>query len=236
MHPLLKIADKLSQDLSKLSFAEPVSHIYNPHIYARRPFARYVEMYANSPVEVLLLGMNPGPFGMTQTGIPFGEVVSVRDWLGIIAKVDQPTITHPRRPIEGFDCPRSEVSGVRLWGWAKQTFKNPKSFFKKFFVANYCPLVFMEASGRNRTPDKLARLERDALFKICDAALVEIVAYLKPRYVIGVGAFAQNRAQQALANNNVNIGSILHPSPANPLANRGWSEAASKALATLGIT
>ena len=34
---------------------------------------------------VVFLGMNPGPFGMAQVGVPFGEVAAVRDWLRIDA-------------------------------------------------------------------------------------------------------------------------------------------------------
>src|SRR5688572_32536315 len=95
--------------------------------------------------------MNPGPFGMAQTGVPFGDVAMVRDWLGIVAAVAKPRDEHPKRPVLGFECQRSEVSGARLWGWARARFGTPQRFFERFFVANYCPLAFMESSGANRT-------------------------------------------------------------------------------------
>jgi len=225
----------LNQELQALEFAEPVTHVYNPLVYARRTHNQYLKKYGSGPKEFLMLGMNPGPWGMAQTGVPFGEVAHVRDWLGIEGKVERPEIEHPKRPIQGLNCPRSEVSGRRLWGWAKDKFKTPEKFFARFFVANYCPLVFMEESGRNRTPDKLPAEERTAIVTACDQALQRLVEHFKPRMVIGVGAYAENRAKIALGDMDVEIGRVLHPSPASPVANRGWAERADKDFAGLGI-
>jgi single-strand selective monofunctional uracil DNA glycosylase len=235
VHELVRIADRLSRTLGGLSFGPPVTHVYDPQVYARRPLAAYAERYGNPPREVLLLGMNPGPFGMAQTGVPFGEIAAVRDWLGLEAPVGKPAVEHPKRPVQGFACPRSEVSGARLWGWARSRFETPERFFARFYVANYCPLVFMEESGRNRTPDKLPATERDALYAACDEALRAIVAFLGPRLVIGVGAFAEARARAALAGAGVAIGRINHPSPASPIANRGWAESVDADLRRLGV-
>ena len=178
--------------------------------------------------------MNPGPFGMVQTGVPFGDVAMVRDWLGITAPVGKPRNEHPKRPVAGFACQRSEVSGARLWGWARDRFGTPERFFRRFFVVNYCPLAFVESSGRNRTPDKLAAAEQEALGAACDVALRDIVAALEPRIVVGVGGFAERRARAALGD-TVAIGTILHPSPASPLANRGWATTIEKQLDALGV-
>ena len=236
MHELVRIADRLSRRLQALSFGLPVTHVYNPLVYARRPFAAYAERHAHGAGAVLLLGMNPGPFGMAQTGVPFGEISVVRDWLGVEAEVGHPPHEHPRRPVQGFACQRSEVSGARLWGWARRRFVTPERFFAKFFVANYCPLVFMESSGRNRTPDKLPPSEREPLFAACDEALRATIAFLRPSFVVGVGAFAESRAQSVAGDAGVVVGRIPHPSPASPLANAGWAEAAEGALRRLGVT
>jgi single-strand selective monofunctional uracil DNA glycosylase len=232
---LNRITTALVDDLRPLRFAPPVTHVYNPLEYARKPYQDYLKRYGDRPKEVVLVGMNPGPWGMAQTGIPFGEVKIVRDWLGIEAPVGKPPAIHPKRPVQGFACPRSEVSGKRLWGWAKEKFKTPDRFFARFFLANYCPLVFYEESGRNRTPDSLRAAEKKPLLSACDLALRRTVEWLKPRYVVGIGGFAEGRAREALSGLHVTVGRISHPSPANPRANRGWAPLVTKELASMGI-
>ena len=232
---LIDVSRQLSARMNALTFAPPVTHVYNPLEYARRSHEAYLARYGAGQRRVLLVGMNPGPFGMAQTGGPFGDVTFVRDFLGIRAPVGRPGIEHPKRPVEGFDCRRCEISGTRLWGWVRNRFGTPEAFFRDHFVANYCPLVFMEASGRNRTPDKLPRAERGALFAACDEALRQVVSVLRPEVVIGVGGFAERRAREALAGFGGRIGGMLHPSPASPLANRNWEAEADEALNRLGL-
>ncbi|MFA9562430.1 MAG: uracil-DNA glycosylase family protein [Nitrospirota bacterium] len=230
-----KIINDLNDELAQLTFNAPVKNIYNPLEYARRAHDQFIRQYGTGTKEAIFLGMNPGPYGMAQTGVPFGEITHVRDWLGIKGPIDRPQVEHPKRPIQGFDCPRSEISGQRLWGFFKKKFGEPEAFFNRFFVVNYCPLVFMEESGKNRTPDKLPLDEREALFAICDLALARIVDRLQPNLIIGVGRFATDRAKAALGERRPAIGTVLHPSPASPAANRGWAEAAEKQLKSLGL-
>ncbi len=225
----------LCRQLADLRFADPVTHVYNPLEYARRPHNAYILSYADDLKRVIFLGMNPGPFGMAQTGIPFGDVAAVRDWLGIEEPVGRPASEHPKRPVRGFDCPRSEVSGSRLWGAIAAHYGRPEKFFESRFITNYCPLVFIESSGRNRTPDKLPAIEREPLFNCCDAYLRRLVEIFKAEWVIGIGAFAEQRAREALAKREVRIGRILHPSPANPRANNDWSGSARAELEALGL-
>jgi len=225
----------LLEELTSLHFSPPVAHVYNPLGYAWAPYASYLEKYASTPKRVIFLGMNPGPFGMVQTGIPFGEIRAVRDWLGINATVLGPDSQHPRRPILGFGCSRSEVSGRRLWGLFAARFGDPQVFFQEHFVLNYCPLAFLEESGANRTPDKLPAAEKGKLFDACNRHLARFISLLDPKFVIGVGNFAANQARQALANSPVRIESVLHPSPANPAANRDWAGAVSRELERLGV-
>ena len=229
------ITDDLLDELRPLRFCPPTTHVYNPLEYARAAYTRYLSLYGNCPKEVILLGMNPGPWGMAQTGVPFGEIRAVKEWLRIEAPVGTPFRIHPKRPVHGFSCSRSEVSGKRLWGWARETFGTPERFFSRFFVANYCPLLFLEASGRNRTPDKLPAAERGILFTACDQALRRAVQLMEPRFVVGVGQFASERARQALSGLDLVIGTITHPSPANPKANQGWGTLVTQELAQIGI-
>jgi len=229
------VIDDLLEDLRPLQFGPPVTHVYNPLEYARKAYDHYLQRYARSPREIVLVGMNPGPWGMAQTGVPFGEVTAVRDWLDIETQIGRPSAIHAKKPVTGFACPKSEVSGKRLWGWAKSTFGSPQKFFARFFVANYCPLLFLESSGRNRTPDKLKAGEKKPLFSACDRALRRTVLWFKPRFVVGVGKFARDRAVIALDGMDVTISGINHPSPANPRANRGWEKLIAEEFKTIGI-
>ena len=240
---LLAAARELSDTLAALRFAAPVAHVYDPLQYAFAPYQAYVERYGATRKRVVLLGMNPGPFGMMQTGVPFGEVAAVRDWMGIRAPVEPPAQQHPKRPIEGFACKRSEVSGRRLWGWAALRFGSAEAFFGERFVLNYCPLVFLEASGRNLTPDKLRAVERRAVTEACDRHLAAALAALQPEWALGIGGFAErclravldsDRVDSTLAR-RVQVAQILHPSPASPAANRGWAEAVDRRLAAIGL-
>lgn len=182
----IKAAKKFSKQVDGLRFAEPVTHVYNPLVYAWSLHEKYLKLLNPATTRILFLGMNPGPWGMAQTGVPFGQVAAVRDWLKIVGPVRKPEIEHPKRPIEGLGCIRSEVSGERLWGLFQSRFVTAEAFFKDHFVANYCPLVFMEASGKNRTPDKLPVAERAALTGLCDAHLDELIKILQPEWLVGV--------------------------------------------------
>jgi single-strand selective monofunctional uracil DNA glycosylase len=173
---------------------------------------------------------------MAQVGVPFGEVALVREFLGIEAAVGKPAVEHRKRPILGFRCERSEVSGARLWGWARDRFGTAERFFERFFVANYCPLVFMVESGANLTPDKLPLHEREHLFAPCDRALRRTIEHFEPRFILGVGRFAEARIRAVVGESGGRIvGSVPHPSPASPLANSGWAGLMDRALARVGV-
>ena len=245
---LITAARQLSSEVARLRFSLPVTHVYNPLDYAWAPHEAYLRRFGAATGRVVFLGMNPGPYGMMQTGVPFGEVAAVRDWMGIHEPVARPASEHPKRAIEGFACTRSEVSGRRLWGWAQARFGSAAAFFERGFVLNYCPLVFLEASWRNFTPDKLPAAEAAALRRACDAHLAQALLALSPTWAIGVGGFALKRLQAvteaALSASGgperdrlsaVRIGQILHPSPASPAANRGWSQAVDSTLSQLGV-
>ncbi len=229
------IIDKLVAKLEPLRFKPPIACVYNPLVYARAAHLAYWRQYGAPPKEVMFLGMNPGPWGMAQTGIPFGDVAMVTQWLGLRHATNVPEPQHPKRPVQGLDCVRSEISGKRFWGWARERFHTPRRFFKRFWVANYCPLVFMEASGRNRTPDKLPSREKEPLLAACDVALVQTVQLLQPRWVVGIGQFATQQARRALADQSVKVGQVTHPSPANPKANKGWCNLIENELRAMGI-
>lgn len=229
---LLAATDLLVAQLHGLSFAAPVAYTYNPLEYARAAHDIYVTRFGNSTKRTLLLGMNPGPWGMVQTGVPFGEIKMVTEWMGISANVGKPQHEHPKRPVEGFACQRSEVSGARLWGLFAADFPQAEEFFRSYYVVNYCPLVWMEESGRNRTPDKLPQSEMAAVQQACDTYVARHLQLMQPEVLVGIGAYAEGclRRVATASGWTGKVGRILHPSPANPTANRNWAERARQQL------
>ena len=235
---LVRAARRLAAACGKVRFHDPVRYVYNPLDYARRGHEEYLRRFGAGTKRVVFLGMNPGPWGMAQTGVPFGEVESVRDWMGVSAPVRPPRHTHPRVPVTGFDCRRSEVSGRRLWGLMRNRFGSPREFFRTHLVVNYCPLLFLDASGRNVTPDKLCRQDREPLLRACDAHLSEVVEVLRPSWLIGIGRFAQGRLETLRREEGwkgITITGIPHPSPASPQANRDWAGKTAAILREAGI-
>ncbi|KAK0135045.1 Single-strand selective monofunctional uracil-DNA glycosylase [Merluccius polli] len=223
--------------LGRLRFGHPVRYVYNPVDYAWETHSAFVRKYCRGGQTVLFLGMNPGPFGMAQTGVPFGEVNTVRDWFRIAGQVGHPADEHPKRRVVGLACTQSEVSGARFWGLFRTLCGEPERFFRHCFVHNLCPLMFMADSGKNLTPPELSAGERDALLALCDVALCRVVEALGVTMVIGVGRVAEQRARRALAaaGSAARVEGIMHPSPRNPMANKGWAAAAMTTLEKLGV-
>lgn len=237
MTDLIQATARLASDLRELEFSPPVAWVYRTLDYTWQPHCQYLERFGAGQKQVLFLGMNPGPFGMAQTGVPFGEVAAVRDWMRIEGRVDKPAHEHPKRPIEGFQCTRSEVSGRRLWGFFAERYPQAEEFFEDHFVMNYCPLVWMTQTGANLTPDKIAAAEMAPVEMACQKHLQEVIGLMKPAWLIGVGGFAEERLRRAAeaCGSEAAVGRILHPSPASPAANRGWAEVAGRQLADLGL-
>lgn len=228
----------LRDAMDELTFDEPVTHVYNPLRYGWEAHQLYMRRFGNSRKRVVFLGMNPGPFGMAQTCVPFGEVAAVRDWMGIQAPIGKPPVEHPKRPVEGFDCPKSEVSGRRLWGLMQERFGAADHFFAEHYVINYCPLLFLDGADgkcRNLTPDKLKASQTSRMYDACDAHLRAVLDGLEPDWLIGVGGFGEQKLRDLNWSRPHQLGRILHPSPASPVANRGWAEAATRQLVDLGV-
>ncbi|NLL36015.1 MAG: single-stranded DNA-binding protein [Fretibacterium sp.] len=234
--------EQLNRGLESLQLGGAATCVYNPLIYARSVFDAYLARYGATRKRVVFLGMNPGPWGMAQTGVPFGEVNVVRDWLQLSAPIGRPKLEHPQYPIHGLGCKRSEVSGRRLWGLFRKRFGNPKSFFEKHFVVNYCPLLFIADSprkngtmgGRNLTPDKLPAEVRHPLYALCNRHLTDVIEALEPTHIVGIGAFAEARAREAMGE-GLQISRVLHPSPASPQSNRDWEGTATRQLIEQGV-
>ncbi len=220
---ILRQAKILAKACNQLRFSENIATVYNTFDYALPGYTAYVKKFVDGPRKALFLGMNPGPWGMAQTGVPFGEIPAVRDWMGLQFKIGKPAQEHPKRPVDGLACTRSEVSGRRLWGLFAELFNSPEAFFAENFVLNYCPLSFMLESGANLTPDKLSAQERKPLAAACNSHLRSIIEILQPQIAVGVGGWA-TKCLQNLKIEDLEIGTLLHPSPASPIANKHWHE------------
>ena len=222
---LIERTQRFAAEVDKLTFSGSF-YVYNPLVYAWEAHKTYLQRYVDKPVKTMFLGMNPGPFGMAQTGVPFGEIDAVRRWMGITASVGKPPHEHPKRPITGFSTKRSEVSGRRLWSLMEQKFSSAQVFFSEHAVMNYCPLVFVDSgsTGKNIVPEKLVKEERIALEHICDEYLKDVIDLLYPINLVGVGVYAEAKLRKAVSDDTTkHVTAICHPSPGNPKANAGWA-------------
>jgi single-strand selective monofunctional uracil DNA glycosylase len=231
---LLAEGRQLADTCNQLQFSGKVWAVYNAFDYAWPGYEAYVRRFGNGSKKTLYLGMNPGPWGMAQTGVPFGEIAAARDWMGLRADIGKPPREHPKRPIEGFACQRSEVSGRRLWGLFSELYPSADDFFADAFVLNYCPLAFLVESGANLTPDKLSAAEKAPLEAACDRHIRKVLEILQPQLAVGVGGFA-TKCLERLSIEGLSIGTLLHPSPASPIANREWPERPMAQLKAMGL-
>lgn len=152
---LLAIEYNLSKQIEHITFDTPVEYVYNPIDYALSVHSNFLHKYCHTTKKILFLGMNPGPWGMSQTGIPFGEINTVVNWLQIVGFIGKPVKEQPARKIVGFACKRSEISGRRFWKLFKDMCITPDFFFQNSFIRNYCPVALMDSTGRNITPAEL---------------------------------------------------------------------------------
>ena len=235
MSALVRIAERLSHKLSGTIPLLGADYVYDPSVYAKCPHDNYLQRFAKGQKRVLLLGMNPGPWGMAQIGVPFGSVPHARDWLKVEGKIGVPERFHPSRPVLGWECHRVEPSGRRLWSLLESIYGAPCNMAKELVVLNYCPLLFLKANGqscRNLPLNNLRGAKK--LLQACDESLGEMLDVVKPEVAIGIGMFAEKRLR-LVAGKKIKVGRMLHPSPASPMANQGFDRLARVALASHGV-
>lgn len=172
---LLLVERNLAVELGKITFRLPIEYVYSPLEYAFNIHTLYVEKYCTAPKKIMFLGMNPGPWGMSQTGVPFGEISMVRDWLKICGPVGKPAKEQPNRKVIGFQCTRSEISGKRLWSLFQELCGTPEKFFQHAYIHNYCPIALMDKNGRNITPAELKAISICVLY--CRAQMFNVTYF-----------------------------------------------------------
>jgi single-strand selective monofunctional uracil DNA glycosylase len=235
-------AEWLREASRGLDPGDGVAVVYHPLDYGWEAHRAYLERYGNNQKKALLVGMNPGPWGMGQTGVPFGDVELVGDWLGLRGiPVARPLGEHPKRPVLGWACTRREASGQRLWGHLKERFGTPQNALRDLLIVNHCPLLMFTETGGNVTPDKLPRARRDEIYAVCDEGLKRAARAYGPDTLIAIGRYAEERCRAVAATlpSKPGVLTIPHPSPASPLANKDggkhWRDAVDRALATAGL-
>ena len=235
-HAAAGLRDDAEELARRMESAGVADCVYNPLMYAWEIHEEFIRVAGNSGAKTILLGMNPGPHGMGQMGIPFAATSVVRDLLGISGiDVRQPSRPHPKRPVNGLTHPKEEVSGTRLWGLLQERYGGARNIFQRVFIVNHCPLMILDGPrGTNVTPNNISGPLVTNLLERCDQHLREVVIALDAEEVIGIGKYAEKRARMALEGTGVRVKTCWHPSPASPLANRNggsdWRENVRSAL------
>ena len=208
---IIELYKSLNIELDELKFFPPCFYVYNPLSYCFESFKIYFE-YLNTEEEInLFFGINPGPFGMAQTGIPFGDKETVKNYLKIEPKIDIDKIPkqHPKKQILGLEVKRVEKSGRIFWGVIKEFYPEKYDFFKSNFVLNFCPLCFLDEQGRNITPKVLRKEDQIALYKILEIFMLKLFKLIKIKKLIAIGdeTFSYLNA----LNTKLKIQTIIHP-------------------------
>jgi Uracil DNA glycosylase superfamily. len=195
----------------------------NVFSYAIDPFLEYLEKAERGSVRTLYLGMNPGPYGMYRTGIPFCDFVTKREFLKITASVDETFIDVDAVRGEKPDEKRREVSGMRLWGLFESVYHSPERFFSSSLVLSYSPLIFFRSEGRraNIALSDVKSLDRKRIEKVSDEFLKRYIKELKCDTLVGIGDYAHRALVRC--SDGERLLKIAHPSPANPAANGDWA-------------
>ena len=134
-----------SQSIARRMVSEGVADlVYNPLDYAWEVHKEFILRTGGSGSKCVLLGMNPGPHGMGQMGIPFAATSVVRDLIGITGiSVEKPEVIHPKRPVNGLEHPKEEVSGTRLWGVLEHRYGGIDKISQEVYIVNHCPLMIL---------------------------------------------------------------------------------------------
>ena len=221
----MKKLDSFISALDKLEDNFKDYIVYNPLKYAYNMHCEYLKKSTNHGAKMLFLGMNPGPYGMMQNGVPFGAVNAVKNYLKITNDV-KPFCLHEKHNIIGLETKRDEVSGKKLWSLMESLYKDADELFKHITVQNYCPLAFLDSSGKNIALNNVKN--RKALEELCDQYLKEYILDNNIKTAVGVGVYAFDKLNSL--NLNIKVIKVLHPSPLNPLAHKGWAEGVINAI------
>jgi len=218
----IKRTSELRESADHVQIKEKLSWSYNPLEYAWPVHREYLRRFGGESNRVVFLGMNPGPWGMGQTGVPFGDPYIVRDWMkmGDDFEIEQPDNMTEDRPVLGFQSDKKEGSGQRLFSYIRDQFGDLEKFFDNNFILNYCPLLMFTEEGNNLTPSDLLKDDRQRVYEVCDPYIWDMIGFYDPEVLVGIGKFATERLKDVFDGGDREIVRIPHPSPASPIATR----------------
>jgi single-strand selective monofunctional uracil DNA glycosylase len=192
--------------------------IWNPGLYAASWHALFRKEYPASAGCILVFGLNPGPYGMAQTGIPFTDLKRLREHLPRLAKglerrgCSLAGVGLAPRSLRPYLSRTFESSAVRVYRFLSRGWGSAEDGWRSVVVANPCSLLFMDAAGENRTPADLvgavsrrtgslvaARRLRERCNALRRLAAREAVRVLSPRGVVLLGKDAQRAMQTGIA-------------------------------------
>jgi single-strand selective monofunctional uracil DNA glycosylase len=168
--------------------------VLDPSRYGERWHAPFRRLYPPRARPLLVFGLNPGPYGMAQTGIPFTDLKRLAQGLPRLAaelarsgeRLSLPGLAPSS--LQPFLTRTFESSSVRVHRFLRLAHGSAERAFREVVFVNPCPLLFIDrALGENRTPADLPRALRAGV----DEARVEVVsvavARLRARGAIVLG-------------------------------------------------
>ncbi|XP_037927861.1 single-strand selective monofunctional uracil DNA glycosylase-like [Teleopsis dalmanni] len=176
---------------------EDITHIYNPVEYAADLHCEYLRKYLDRPKRVVFLAVHPEQNGMAQTGVPFGNVSTVRDMMKLCGEVKQPNRLHPKHPVLGLNCHINEPSGVRFWGLMDKIAGSLDTFSEQCFVHTFCPLLFFNEYGRTIEPCVLPFEIKYPMRDLLVEALCKEMKLVQPEIIVVTGNYVYNGLQRS---------------------------------------
>ncbi len=229
--------------------------IWNPGLYGETWHARFRRLYRPGQHPLVVFGLNPGPYGMAQTGIPFTDIRRLVSALPDLAaelrgrgeRVEPPGLAPPG--LRPYLSRSFESSAVRVYRFLKKGWGGAERGWTEVVVANPCTLLFIDpAEGKNRTPADLARAARlrgsgrdqvrelvESFGRIRIRCAVESIEALSPRGAILLGKDVQAALGPALRRilGEARVIPWEHPARAVP---ESWASGLLSALRRRGLT
>jgi len=164
--------------------------VWNPALYALDIYQEYLTKFPPEPGAILALGLNPGPYGMAQTGIPFTDCRTASGALGmemtIPGKAPDDLISRLKKA-NGKWRGTYERSSLGMYRFLILAWGDIKTAYRNWFVGNPCPLLFLDPERWNVTPadPRLRRMKE--VGELRQRAVIGFSEILNPRGIVCFG-------------------------------------------------